>query len=462
MPLSPVNPRRRRALAALLASPLALAAAQRARAASGALDINRDIERAPRFALLLGNERYPTPFDLPPVPKNVRDLKEALEARGFKVTTAIDQDTAPLKKAVADFNTFLGGQSRDAIVLVYFTGHGLQEESENLLVAADVNPSGGSSVVRSGSLKLSSDVIGVLPKRPDGLSIAIIDACRTSLKAVQSSADGLNQVEPDAGWLISYSTGAGRPAIAPAVPDKRTFYTDSLIKQLGSVTEETSFSELFQLVKRDVNRTMLNHPVKAIQAVAQNPFTAENLHVRVRVTPPVLEASAVPMQRAGAEDEAALWKRIDESLWPAEIVKLADDYLYRFPTSPLAARAQVARDGADDAVQALKRREVRLYRSAFAAPADAALAADMHKAARGDKDAAARIAASQSAAAGGSDNSRYEGWMQYAAELGNGIASYKLARHYLRQDQPQLASRYEARARELGYTPPPTLDNVRK
>ena len=57
---------------------------------------------------------------------------------------------------------------------------------------------------------------------------------------------------------------------------------------------------------------------------------------------------------------------------------------------------------------------------------------------------------------------RYEGWMQYAAALGNGIASYELALHYRRVEQPLLAAQFESRARELGYTPPPSLDNSRK
>lgn len=58
--------------------------------------------------------------------------------------------------------------------------------------------------------------------------------------------------------------------------------------------------------------------------------------------------------------------------------------------------------------------------------------------------------------------SRYEGWMQFAVALGNGIASYELAVHFRNTGQPLLASQFESRARDLGYTPPPDLDNVRK
>ena len=88
------------------------------------------------------------------------------------------------------------------------------------------------------------------------------------------------------------------------------------------------------------------------------------------------------------------------------------------------------------------------------------LRADIHKSARGDKDAAARVA--RRYRDGGAQQGRYEGWLQYAAGLGNGIAAYELALHYRRSAQPLLGSQFESLARELGYTPPPTLDHYRK
>jgi TPR repeat protein len=152
-------------------------------------------------------------------------------------------------------------------------------------------------------------------------------------------------------------------------------------------------------------------------------------------------------------------------MWPADIVRLADDYMQRYPTSKVLGSAQVAREGAGDAVQALRRRDVRLLRNAFQPRlTKEAWLAEWRKAARGDKDAAARIGRAYFSGEGEipRDWNRYEGWMQYAAALGNGIASYELALHYRREGQPQPAAQYEARSKELGYTPPPTLDNVRK
>jgi hypothetical protein len=121
----------------------------------------------------------------------------------------------------------------------------------------------------------------------------------------------------------------------------------------------------------------------------------------------------------------------------------------------------VAREGAREAAVILRRNDVKLFRSAFQ-PGSGTAADELLKAGRGDKDAAARLGRAHGRASPQFDVGRYEGWMQYAAALGNGIASYELALHYRRVEQPLLAAQFEARARELGYTPPPSLDNSRK
>ena len=54
-----------------------------------------------RMALVIGNRQYPAPHDLPPVHKNVRDLREALELRGFEVSSAVDLAPDALRAAIA-------------------------------------------------------------------------------------------------------------------------------------------------------------------------------------------------------------------------------------------------------------------------------------------------------------------------------------------------------------------------
>ena len=419
----------------------------------------------PRLALLIGNRAYPEGEDLPPIHKNVRDLREALERRGFTVADAVDLDLAQARELMARFAVSVKAAPSDSTVLFYFSGHGAQVDAENLLVSAHINPKSRPDTLAAGSLTLTKDVIGQLPRRPDGLTIAVIDACRTSLKPMLDG-EGLNQVEAPAGCLIAFATGAGKPAIAPNNDANSTFYTASLVKLLNSASGETPFSDLFRLVKTDTQNTMLNHPAKILRDFAQVPFIAENTKVRRKLAPRVRNAPPPPPRK---EAESVAWARVESQIWPADVARTAAAYIADYPDSALAGSAQVARDGASEAAQILRRNDVRLYRSAFAMPPDtpADMAADIVKAGRGDKDAAARLGQRHSVDGGlyGASvdkTGRFEGWMQYAAALGNGIASYRLALYYRRNDQPQLASQYEALARKLGYTPPPSLDNSRK
>ena len=122
----------------------------------------------------------------------------------------------------------------------------------------------------------------------------------------------------------------------------------------------------------------------------------------------------------------------------------------------------MARAGASEATQILRRRDVRLFRTAFQ-PADDAPADELVKAGRGDKDAAARLARNY-----GRDGNalRHQPLRRLAAVRRRAWATASPATSWRCTTgvsaQPLLAAQYESRARELGYTPPPSLDNTRK
>lgn len=176
-------------------------------------------------------------------------------------------------------------------------------------------------------------------------------------------------------------------------------------------------------------------------------------------------AQPPPAQPAG-DAETALRQTMQEALWPADIVRAARDYLQQYPQGNWADAARALLERAGPGVQALSRKDVRLFRSAFQqVPSSPEFEADLRKAALGDVAVAFRLARhyqrggdTDAATAG----SRYIGWLQYAAVLGHQNAAYELALHFRQQDQPALASQYEARAVALGYTPPTVLDHLRK
>ena len=163
--------------------------------------------------------------------------------------------------------------------------------------------------------------------------------------------------------------------------------------------------------------------------------------------------------------EPALSQELLDARWPADIVIVADRYVTSYPNGPSAASARSDMEKARNTKRLLERSDIRLYRGDFlvrgAAPT---LYEDVRKAALADKDAAARMARLYRDGDGGveANASRYVGWLQYAAALGNAPASYELAVYYRKADQPALAAPYEARAEELGFKAPSALDNVRK
>ncbi|RZS39741.1 caspase domain-containing protein [Limnobacter thiooxidans] len=429
------------------------------------------VPNAGRLALLIGNGDYPVPHDLPPIAKNVMDLGEALAFRGFDVTQAMNLDESSLQATVTEFVKRVAAAPGDTVTLFYYAGHGLQVDSNNLLLGSGSNPTAPRKDLIARSLVLQQKLLAALPPRPQALNITVIDACRTDLRNALGDGEGLNQVEAPLGSLVCFSTGAGRPAVSPASADQNTFYTAALVRLLREAAGQVTFNDLFQLVKTEVQHTMLNHPLAAIRQLAQNPFIADNTRVQV------------PLSWGGSNDqgkaeqplppaEQAAWETIQNTDWPVDLLRLCNAFLATYPDSAQAQTVGLLLAGAKEALRILRSKEVKLFKTSFVIPPPVSQASseqlphsqrtELMRAARGDKDAAARIARLHRALETEQGLLRYVGWLQYASGLGNGIASYELALYYREAAQPLLAAQAEARARQLGYSPPRALGHERK
>lgn len=424
---------------------------------------------APRtkFALLIGNRDYPNRKDIAPAHKNVRDIKEVLEYYEFKVRDYRDLDALGMARVLAEFGAELRTAGESALpgsvaVVFYFCGHGFQSSGRNYLVPAGVDPS--SEKALSSSLRLNEDILVALPQRYPGISIALIDACRTD-PMIRRGVDDFNQISAPEGMLVFFATLAGRPALAPISPDRNTFFAGALVDVLRDANGVTPIDDLFRIaaiecqtrVKSEFDKVKLSIPPQFPESTGnlRGRFVIRNRQLELRRGRPGKGAAIFGVDSALLEQR---WQVIQASLRPARLIRLCEQFEKDFPGSEYEQQIRVTIAGARQALES--QRSADLSSDLFEErTGDRDYRDDLIKALRGDKDAAHRIAlAYREGKAGVALNSRRtEQWLRFAAELGNGIASWELSEIYNQSGQVGDAARFEKKALDLGYRPPPRL-----
>ncbi len=421
-----------------------------------------------KYALLIGNRDYPNRKDIAPAHKNVTDLKDILEYYDFKVTDYRDLDAAGMSRALADFGAKMRAANETALpggvaVVFYFCGHGFQSAGRNYLVPAKVDPSSEQAMGKS--LRLMEDVLSMFPQRYPGISVALIDACRTD-PAVRKGVDDFNQIVAPEGTLVFFATRAGRPALAPVSPDRNTFFAASVVDVLRDANGVTPIDDLFRIASVECQARVKAEFDKAnITTIPpQFPESTANLRGRFVLRNRLLELkrsqrrSEVGGGQPGSTKADERWQLIQRTVRPARLIRLCEEFEREFPGSEFSQQIKVIIVGARQALDS--QRSAGLSADLFEETVgDPGYRDDLGKALRGDKDSAHRLAiAYREGSSGVSVNTRRtEQWLRFAAELGNGIASWELSEIYNASGQVGDAARFEKKALDLGYRPPPRL-----
>ncbi len=421
-----------------------------------------------KYALLIGNRDYPNRKDIAPAHKNVNDVKDVLEYYEFKVKDYRDLDGPGMTKALAEFSTMIRTVKEGALpggvaVVFYFCGHGFQTAGRNYLVPARVDPSSEQALGQS--LKLNEDVLAAFPQHYPGISIALIDACRTD-PVIRKGVDDFNQIAAPEGMLVFFATRAGRPALAPISPDRNTFFTGALVDVLRDANGVTPIDDLFQIAANECQARVKAEFDKAKLTIPpQFPESTTNLRGRFLIRNRQLELNRSKRRQqsvaSGAVDFNKLeerWRAIETTLRPNRLIRLCEDFARDFPGSEYDQQVKVSLAGARQALES--QRSAGLSGDLFDEVAgDKDYRDDLSKALRGDKDAAHRIAMDyRTGKSGVSVNlRRTEQWLRFSAELGNGIASFELSEIYNQLGRVGDAARFEKKALDLGYRPPPRL-----
>ncbi len=174
-----------------------------------------------RLALVIGINEYQNIFSLEKAVGDAKAMQQTLQGLHFRVSTLFDADRRSFNAAISAFSARI--QPGD-IVLVHYSGHGVQLDGENFLLPADV-PS--PSAVDKEFLKTEAIALSVMIDRIKAAgartAVFIIDACRNNPYASATTRGvggtrGLGRGCPAQGDLRDV---LGRPGTVGARPSLR-------------------------------------------------------------------------------------------------------------------------------------------------------------------------------------------------------------------------------------------------
>ena len=444
-----------------------------------------------KFALVIGNREYPNHTDLPSARKNVADMVEALNYLDFNVTSYTNLGTDEMRSVLTKFSQEMKLQAQQSgidntVVVFYFCGHGFQNKGENFLVPAGINPSSAGAGEKS--IKLNEDIINRLhPNELNpsgaGLTLALIDACRTDLMVKHEVDESFNQIIVPDGTIVFFATRAGRPALAPVDEKRNTFFTGSLVEALQTANGVTPIDDVCQKVaincrdhvSAEFKKVGLNFPPQFPEKFSgklRNSYIISNKVIEhknqelAESRKKIKSEAQNNIQAAQASEHFDLmndaWEKIQVTILPKQLLKLCEDFKNKFPDSEHISSIEVIQEGAKQALAGY--RVAGLASDSLIDPDgknDKDYHLDLAGALKGDKDSAYRVALMYRDGSNGliKDTNRAQLWLAFAAELGNGIASWKLSEMFSATGQEADQAKYEKLAKDLGYTPPARLSN---
>lgn len=191
----------------------------------------------------------------------------------------------------------------------------------------------------------------------------------------------------------------------------------------------------------------------AAASVPAKPIAAPPAAAPATAQAPAPAAAPAPID---AGQDTAAWAQIESITELAEAEKAVNEFLQRYPSSSLKANATIRLEDIRRVRDAARRS--RVLRAPLNLADTSPLRNDYRAALQGDKFAAQRVAEAIGRTPALGDSALAQRWLQFSAELGNGIAAYEVSRVFNGQNLIQEASYYLALAESNGYRAPRDFD----
>ncbi len=266
-----------------------------------------------RFALVIGNSDYNNISHLKNAVNDANLMSKTLESLGFKVNLLTNADREQMVDAVDQFGEMLAVKQRGEALLFFYSGHGLQNKGESLLLPIDYDPNSDWPGVTL------QDIISEFNIGSYDTKIIIVDACRTDDKVIGDPLTFSDSFSIPSGTFLAFSTSSSEPAVDGS--EQNSPYTEALTTAMQ--TTGLDLTDIFNSTRKQVSKET-NHQ--------QVPQEINKLNEKF-----FFNKSSKPSNSVNfASREQAEWKKIHNS-------NNAEDYfafLEQFPNGEFSALAR--------------------------------------------------------------------------------------------------------------------------
>jgi hypothetical protein len=296
-------------------------------------------DRGDRFALVIGNSKYPDAEAPLKEPINdARDIADELKRDGFNVEVGENLTGDAMRRA---FDRLYGRIKPGSVALIFFSGFGVQSSRQSYMIPVDAQIWTEADVRRDGfSLET---VLGEINSRGAGVKIALIDASRRNPfeRRFRSFSAGLAPVIAPNGTLVMYSA-----ALSSVISDNgsdHSLFVQELLKEIR--VPDLMAEETLNRTRVGVTRASRSEQVPWISSSLAEDFsfipgtTARPSGPAVAALPPPPEPPPLPPQNPAPPAKVEAVVPVDKPVEKNEgavSVALADDPTIKSLTAKLA------------------------------------------------------------------------------------------------------------------------------
>lgn len=164
-----------------------------------------------KYGLVIGNNTYTHFKKLKNAINDATLISNILRLKGFEVKLLTDLDFLNFQDEIKNFK--LQVENKNAMVLVYYAGHGFQIDDKNYLLPIDAEKSDQSYILERKAIFLQDITDNLMTV--NGPVVIVLDACRDGDDITINSSlnnKGLHAVEAGKNMLIAFSTQPGKTA----------------------------------------------------------------------------------------------------------------------------------------------------------------------------------------------------------------------------------------------------------